>query len=227
MLARRAAASSSVRSLRRSSPSGRGPPGPKRGSNFWNCTSVAPKLWKLRTMLLLKPVTIETIAMTVATPTTIPSTVRNARSLCARTARKANRTFSPKPRRRWEKRLLIPQRLDRRQAARLRGRNPAGKKPGHRRHADADQNEGGLHLRGKDLVDGKRDEPTQGDADRAAHRRKQRGLEQELPPDVAPPGSQGAPHADLLGPLDDRHEHDVGDHDGSHDERNAGDQDHQ
>ena len=88
---RRAAASSSVRSLRRSSPSGRGPPGPKRGSYFWTITSVAPKLWKLRTMLLLKPVTIETIAMTVATPTTIPRTV-SAGAQLVRRARRAART---------------------------------------------------------------------------------------------------------------------------------------
>ncbi len=61
-------------------------------------TRLAPKLWKLRTMLLLKPVTIETIAMTVATPTTIPRTVNPARSLCRRTASIANRRFSPNPR---------------------------------------------------------------------------------------------------------------------------------
>jgi hypothetical protein len=51
-------------------------------------------------MLLLKPVTIETIAITVATPTTIPRTVSEARSLCARTASSAKRVFSPNPRRR-------------------------------------------------------------------------------------------------------------------------------
>ena len=53
-------------------------------------------------MLLLKPLTIDTIAMTVETPTTMPSTVSEARSLCARTASIAKRMFSPKPRRRWE-----------------------------------------------------------------------------------------------------------------------------
>src|SRR5450759_1597804 len=168
-----ASASSQVRSLRFLSLSSRRP-GPKRGSNFWNCTSVAPKLWKLRTMLLLKPLMIETIAITVATPTTIPSTVRNARSLCARTARKAKRTFSPNPRRRWEKmpditvrreasgvrrggprdsglrltphalRLtsFVPQRLHRRQGARLRGGDPAGDDTGERRDPDPDQDEG-------------------------------------------------------------------------------------
>ncbi len=94
-----ATASSYVRSLRRRSSVGRWP-GPKRDSYFWNCTSVAPKLWKFRIMLLLKPVTIDTIAITVATPTTMPSTVRKARSLCVRTARSANRVFSPNPRRR-------------------------------------------------------------------------------------------------------------------------------
>jgi hypothetical protein len=53
-------------------------------------------------MLLLKPLTIETIAITVATPTTIPRTVSPARSLWARTASIAKRTFSVKPRRRCE-----------------------------------------------------------------------------------------------------------------------------
>ncbi len=67
--------------MRRSSDSGRGPPGPNRGSYFWTITSEAPKLWKLRTMPLLKPVTMETIAMTVATPTTMPRMVSEARSL--------------------------------------------------------------------------------------------------------------------------------------------------
>jgi hypothetical protein len=40
-------------------------------------------------------------------------------------------------------------------------------------------------------------------------------------------GRPGPPHADLLGPLDDRHEHDVGDHDRADHERDAGNQDHQ
>src|SRR5512143_383843 len=108
-------------------------------------------------MLLLNPVTIETIAMTVATPTTIPSTVRAARSLWARTARSANRTFSPNPRRRWVKSLLMPsfvsQGLDRRQLARLGGGEPAGQQARDRRDSDPDQDEREPHLRREDLVD--------------------------------------------------------------------------
>jgi hypothetical protein len=46
---------------------------------------------ELRTMLLLKPVTIDTIAMTVATPTTMPSTVSDAPQL-VRAAPRASRS---------------------------------------------------------------------------------------------------------------------------------------
>src|SRR5215470_11999124 len=74
-------------------------------------------------MLLLKPVTIETIAITVATPTTMPRIVSPARSLWARTAIRAKRMFSPKPRRNREKNWvigsLVPQRFDRIEARRF------------------------------------------------------------------------------------------------------------
>jgi len=66
---------------------------------------LAPNAWKLPITLLLKPVTIATIAITVATPTTIPRIVKLDRSLCSRMALKPNRTFSAKPRRRLEKKL--------------------------------------------------------------------------------------------------------------------------
>src|ERR1700687_6441796 len=76
-------------------------------------------------MLLLKPATIDTIAMTVATPTTIPRMVSPARSLCARTARSAKRTFSAKPRRKAPAgaatRLLVPKGFDRIEARGLHG----------------------------------------------------------------------------------------------------------
>ncbi len=49
-------------------------------------------------MLLLKPVTMATIAITVVTPTTIPSTVRVERSLCSTRELAAKRTLPAKPR---------------------------------------------------------------------------------------------------------------------------------
>ena len=76
--------------------------------------------------------------------------------------------------------------------ARLRGGDPAGDDPGDGRDADSDQDEGELHLRGEDLVDGDSDERTDEHADRAADRREQRGLEQELPADVAAAGAERA-----------------------------------
>mgnify|MGYP003289223355 CR=1 FL=1 len=45
-------------------------------------------------------VCLSAVLMTVATPTTMPRIVSEARSLCARTAISAKRMFSPKPRRR-------------------------------------------------------------------------------------------------------------------------------
>src|SRR5437763_14625264 len=113
----RASASSYVRFFRFFSSSLRCP-GPKRGSNFWNCTSVAPNDWKLRVTLLLNPTIRETMAMTVATPITMPRMVRNERSLCPKTAVNAKRRFSTG--------LLIAQRLHRRQAGRLDGWEHAG-----------------------------------------------------------------------------------------------------
>ena len=101
----RASASSMVRLRRRFWSSGSGPPPPNRGSNFWNWTRVVPKLLKLSVTAALKPDTKLTMAMTVATPATMPSRVRKLRSFCATMARKAKRTFSVpmplKPECRW------------------------------------------------------------------------------------------------------------------------------
>src|SRR5437588_10916979 len=90
-------------------------------------------------MLLLKPVTMETIAITVATPTTIPRTVRNARNLCARTASRANRMFSPKPRRRWEKIVDIVYSIGERRMANGEWRRGERRSPFARRRSPAPQ----------------------------------------------------------------------------------------
>ncbi len=55
---------------------------------------MVPKLEKLSVTASLKPDTKLTMAMTVATPATMPSRVRKLRSFCATMARKANLTFS-------------------------------------------------------------------------------------------------------------------------------------
>src|SRR5262245_46707131 len=149
-------------------------------------------------MPLLKPVTIETIAMTVATPTTMPSTVSVARSLCARPASMAKRMFSAKPRRKWEIRLLIAQRLHGRQLARLIRGDPAGHDARHRRDGHAEEDEREFDLRREELFHRQRDENADDDADDSPDRRKQRGLEEKLPADVAPPRPERPPNADLL-----------------------------
>jgi hypothetical protein len=69
-------------------------PGPKRGSYFWNCTRLVPKLLKAAVTELSKPTTKLTIMITVATPAVTPSRVRKLRSLLARMATSAKRAFS-------------------------------------------------------------------------------------------------------------------------------------
>src|SRR5450830_989383 len=246
-----ASASSIVRSLRFLSSSQR-LPGPKRGSNFWNCTSVEPKEEKASVWERSKPVTSATMLMTVQTPMTMPTIVRNARSLCARRAVSANRRFSTMTRRnvsrtcvirggysyrsgspgaclrappdpRW---LLISERFYRSQAARFDGGKDAGDDAGQGREDEARHDEAGRHERRerRERVDAKRDEPSEEDAEAAAAERKESGLEKELPEDVPLAGPDREAQADLLRPLDHGHEHDVRDHDRAHDERDAADE---
>src|SRR5262249_51455596 len=155
-------------------------------------------LWKLRIMLLLKPVTIETIAMTVATPTTMPRIVSPARSLWARTAISANRMFSPKPRRNREKNWvigsLVPQRFDRVEARCLRGGIPPEKQTARRRHGPPREAgpEGGPGGRGsEDPLHESRHRHAQAHADGPAQERQRGRLGQELQDDVAPKRAHG------------------------------------
>src|SRR5450830_970577 len=246
-----ASASSIVRSLRFLSSSQR-LPGPKRGSNFWNCTSVEPKEEKASVWERSKPVTSATMLMTVQTPMTMPTIVRNARSLCARRAVSANRRFSTMTRRnvsrtcvirggysyrsgspgaclrappdpRW---LLISERFYRSQAARFDGGKDAGDDAGQGREDEARDDEAGRHERRerRERVHTKRDEPSEEDTEAAAAEREESGLEKELPEDVPLAGPDREAQADLLRPLDHGHEHDVRDHDRAHDERDPADE---
>ena len=67
-------------------------PPPKRGSNFWNWTSVVPIDEKASIVDRLKPVTRATMAMTAATPMMMPSIVSAERSLLTRSAFRATRS---------------------------------------------------------------------------------------------------------------------------------------
>src|SRR5687767_7300413 len=93
---------------------------------------------------------------------------------------------------------LVPERLDGRELARLIGGDPARDEARHGGDADPDDDEGELDLRRENLVDGHRDQRPESDAEDPADRREERRLEQELPPDVAPPRAESAPHADLF-----------------------------
>src|SRR5262249_36104397 len=144
-----------------------GPPGPKRSWYFRTSRRLAPKVWRLPMMLLLKPVTMATIAITVVTPTTMPSTVSVDRSLCSRMDPAAKRTLPAKPRTngaqprsvpREARGSLIAQRLHRRESRRGRRRRQAGQHPRDGRGEDPDQDEPGLHRGGKDLAHGQRDQ---------------------------------------------------------------------
>jgi hypothetical protein len=118
---------------------------------------------------------------------------------------------------------------------RLDGREPRGGRGGGQPRDDArergrpqpDGDEGEPNLGREDLAHGHgHDGPTQ-DAHDAARRGQDRRLHEELALDVPAACAQGHPQPDLLCPLEDGDEHDVGDDDGSHDERDPGDQDHQ
>src|SRR5438552_17704836 len=174
--------------------------------------------------LLLKPVTIATIAITVATPTTMPRVVSPERRLCSLMALTPKRTFSAKPLRKTSASLFIavslePQGLDRSHARGGRGRGQAREHSRRHGHADAQDCETRLDPGRKDLVDQKGDRRAEQHSRDSSRAREQRSLEQELAANVPPPGAQGAAHAYLPGALDHRDEHDVCDHDRSDHQR--------
>ena len=57
----------------------------------------------------------------------------------------------------------------------------------------------------------------------AAERGEHHRLDEELPPDVAPPRAERLAEADLVGPFGDAHQHDVHDHDAADDDPDADD----
>src|ERR1700682_3489368 len=184
-------------------------------------------------MLLLKPVTIDTIAMTVATPTTIPRMVSPARSLWARTARNAKRTFSPKPRRKAPAgaatRLLVPKGFDRIEARGLHGGIEAEEDPDRERDEKSDDHRPRGRLRRQSIecpLDEGGDRDSEDHPDRTAQDRQRRGLRQKLEDDVAPESSDGLPDPDLARSLGDGDWHDVHDADTADQQGDERDEDH-
>src|SRR5215212_7938239 len=138
------------------------------------------------------------MAMTVATPMTMPRIVRNERSLWPKTAMNAKRRFSTG--------LLIAQRLHRRQPGRLDRRKDAGdesREHGNGKAADDQRRPDERRQRGHRREDFA-DDVAEEDSHCAADERQQRRLGQELPEDVAAPRSDRPPDADLPRPLDHR-----------------------
>src|SRR5437870_847520 len=177
--------------------------------------------------LSLNPWIIDTIAMTVMTPTTIPVTVRAERSLWSRIAPSAKRTFSLVPRTLTAV-SLAPERLDGGQVRRADRRRDAGDEPHARGHAETDKDEERRDARGKRRhpCGRPRDAGAEEDPDRAPERRHQRGLEQELSEHVPLACPERHPDADLARPFGDGDEHDVRDHDPADDEADPRDEDH-
>src|SRR5713101_5899762 len=239
---RRASASSAVRFFRRRSSSLCGPPGPKRSSYFWISMRLAPKAWRLPITLLLNPVTMATMAITVVTPTTIPRMVSAERSFCSRTDPSAKSTLAEKPR--WKAartaatsglfgwttptvpRSLMAQGLHGSEACRGCGGREAGHEAGQRAGQDPDGRERQLHLRREDLADGQGHQRAAHHAPHAAEHGQHRRFLKELPADVPLARAQRHAQPDLLRALQHGDEHDVGDHDPAHHQRDPRDQDH-
>src|SRR5262245_15127279 len=206
-----ASASSCVRFLRsRIASASFGPP-PNRMSYFWNWTSVDPKRMKSPMTWSLNPWSREIIEMTVMTPTTMPTTVSEERSLWSLIALRAKTTFSLIPSSRTRPSLLAAQRLDRRQVGGAdRGYEPREEtdtRGDTEAHDHQEQRDLGRERRQRG--DGGRDPAAEEDADRPAHGRHQRRLEQELHQHVPFAGAERHAHPDLARPLGHGHQHDV------------------
>src|ERR1700692_739824 len=173
---------------------------------------------------------IETMAMTVVTPMTMPRTVSAERSLYAVSARAAKRTFS-RAARMWSRaRMSIrPQRVDWRQVGSTPGREVSRGDAGDDGHHQSADHQRRRHERrqGEGTGDPEADEDAQEHAGDAAAEREQNRLGQKLKLDGSLARAKGAANADLSRPLHHRHQHDVGDHDAADNERDAGDEDHQ
>ena len=172
--------------------------------------------------------------MTVQTPMTMPTIVRKARSLCARSAISAKRRFSATMRRTESRtRAIMRTSLD---SAGLRSASGAtaliaGKTPAMSPVSVArtrpDTTRPGVTSVGSGenaSTQSAMTQPKKTPTDAAAEREEAR-LEEELEEDVALARPDGEAQPDLLRPLDHGDEHDVRDHDRADDERDPADED--
>src|SRR5690349_21945747 len=121
--------------------------------------------------------------------------------------------------------LLVPEGDDGIETRRAAGRIDAEEEPHQRaeaeRHHDGGRRDEGVPLHHPREHDSGAD--AEQDADGAAQDAERERLDEELQQDVALGGAQRLPHADLPGPLGDRHQHDVHDADAAHDQAHRGD----
>src|SRR5437899_1796183 len=166
---------------------------------------------------LLKPLMMAPITITTMTPIATPRIVRAARALWARSDSSAMPTPSSNG---VTARSLLAQRRDGIEPRSPAGRVDAGHDPDPAADHDAEQD--GERRHGGGQRTGDLQEPREHDAghdpEARAHDGEGGGLGQELAQDVAPPGAERLPDADLSGALRHRHQHDVHDHDAAHHE---------
>src|SRR5688500_2305912 len=162
---------------------------------------VGPAASRYFAKLSFTPRTTADIATTTKTPTATPMIVRPARTLFARMTSKA--IFTPSPRLvnvvRSAMPLLLPQSGDGIQlggtARRVHPRHDADGGAEERREHDRPGSDARWQ-RGR-RRDAFREPVTEEDADDRAEGAERRGLDEELPEDVAPLGPQRLPDADL------------------------------
>src|SRR5688572_10888778 len=159
-----------------------------------------------------KPLMSDTIAITVATPMTMPSSASAERMRFAASARRAivNVSVTRNP---SFMASLVAERLDRVEAGGAGRRVGAEEHPDRGAHEYAQDHGGDTQRRGQraERADEERERPAEEDAEQAAGQRQRRGLDEELGEDVAPPGAERLADADLAGALGHRHQHDVHD----------------
>src|SRR5438477_5994504 len=195
--------------------------GPKlKLGHFWVWNTPAPSCPIVLSSERCSPSRSAIIAMTVKTPMTMPSRVRNERSLCADSVASESRKSSERAcvarasRARSDMGAvagagpvrtasLIAERLDGMQERRAQRRPDAEDRAEQDRPDAAADDHSRIDAGGerRQHVDQLSRSGAHGNADESAHRRDHHRLAQELQQNRGPPRAESAPHADLAGAL--------------------------